>query len=414
MIIDTHDRNILRGLARQLADCAAEPVMAERREQWVAHNSLRSTRPLLLVFPEGAWQELIPEDALQCTAREPRWIEMGLRQKIYTREHFHDDSVVEPEWIVPAVINSTGWGLEPHVHASSDARGASAWEPVLNDTSDLQKMHFPELVYDEAQTRDNLYMMQELFDGILPVVLKGRAHISYHLTAQFIKLRGVTEMLMDMADRPAFIHDVMAFFEEGNRRELQQLIDMNLLSLNNDGTYQNSGGNGYTDELPAEGFDAAHIRPCDMWASAEAQELAAVSPEMHNEYALQYEKRLLEPFGLTGYGCCEDLTDKLDYVMSVPHIRRISCSPWADVDRCAKKLKGNYIFSWKPNPAHLVGRFDAEAIRNYIRHTLDVCRQHDCVLEIVLKDTHTVENHPERFNTWTQIARELIGEYTQQ
>ena len=33
-------------------------------------------------------------------------------------------------------------------------------------------------------------------------------------------------MLMDMMDRPEFIHEVMSFFEEGHRRELQQLIDM--------------------------------------------------------------------------------------------------------------------------------------------------------------------------------------------
>jgi hypothetical protein len=410
MTIDASEKTILRSLAQQLADMAVDPVMNERREQWVAHNSLRSTRPLLLVYPEGSWQELIPADTLQCSSREVRWIEMNLRQKIYTREHFHDDSVIEPEWIVPAVISNTGWGLEQRVQSSSVARGAYSWESVLNDTSDLQKMHFPELVYDEGKTMENLEMLEDLFDDILPVMLKGCTHISYHLTAQFIKLRGVTEMFMDMMDRPEFVHEVMAFFEEGHRRELLQLIDMDLLSLNNNGTYQNSGGNGYTDELPMEGYDAANVRPCDMWASAEAQEMASVSPEMHEEFALQYEKRLLEPFGLTGYGCCEDLTDKMDYVLTIPNIRRISCSPWADVERCAEKLKGNYIFSWKPNPAHLVGTFDAEAVRDYIGHTLDVCRQHDCVLEIVLKDTHTVENQPERFDEWTQIARDLINQ----
>ena len=70
-----------------------------------------------------------------------------------------------------------------------------------------------------------------------------------------------------------------------------------------------------------------------------------------------YERELLAPFGLTGYGCCEDLTRKLDDVFTIPHLRRISISPFADVDRCAEKLKGAYIYSWKPNPAHLVGEF---------------------------------------------------------
>jgi hypothetical protein len=129
---------------------------------------------------------------------------------------------------------------------------------------------------------------------------------------------------------------------------------------------------------------------------------------MHHKFMMRHEAQLLEPFGLTGYGCCEDLSKKLEHVMALPHMRRISCSPFANVDVCAEKLKGRFIFSWKPNPADLVGDFDAAAIRRYIRHTLDVTRAQGCVLEMVLKDTHTCQHHPERFDEWTRIAREEL------
>ncbi len=59
MAFDSHDRNILRDLAKEVAEVAALPVMAERRKNWCEHNSLRSTKPLMLVFPEGSWEELI-------------------------------------------------------------------------------------------------------------------------------------------------------------------------------------------------------------------------------------------------------------------------------------------------------------------------------------------------------------------
>ena len=126
----------------------------------------------------------------------------------------------------------------------------------------------------------------------------------------------------------------------------------------------------YSDELPQKDFTGT-VRLKDLWACAQAQELALVLPEMHEEFVLGYEKRLLEPFGLTGYGCCEDLTNKLDHIFRIPHIRRISISPFADVARCAAKLKGDYIFSWKPHPAHMVGRFKEDMIRQYIRRTLE-------------------------------------------
>jgi hypothetical protein len=81
------------------------------------------------------------------------------------------------------------------------------------------------------------------------------------------------------------------------------------------------------------------------------------------------------------------------------------------VDTCAPKLKSNYIFSWKPHPAHLVGEFDEALIRRYLRHTLELAQQNENVLEIILKDTHTCEQHPQRFDRWTQICRELITEF---
>ena len=215
--------------------------------------------------------------------------------------------------------------------------------------------------------------------------------------------------MLDLALRPQMVNDIMSRLVDAYLCELDQWEALGLLSPNDDNTRIGSGGYGHTDELPGEGFDAGHVRPQDMWASAEAQELAQVSPEMHAEFSLQYEKRLLAPFGLSGYGCCEDLTRKLDDVLTIPNLRRISISPWADVEKCAEKLGDRYIFSWKPHPAHLVGEFNADAVRQYIRHALDATR--GCVLEMLLKDTHTCENHPERFDEWTRIARELVEEY---
>jgi len=163
---------------------------------------------------------------------------------------------------------------------------------------------------------------------------------------------------------------------------------------------------GYTDELPKPGYDPERVRPCDMWVSAESQELAQVSPAMHAEFALAYERPLLEPFGLAGYGCCEDLTLKLPDVMAIPNMRRISIAPFADVGKCAEQMGNGFIFSWKAHPAHLAAEFHPDQIRAYIQHTLDVTR--GCVLEMILKDTHTCNHHPERFTEWTRLARGLV------
>jgi len=406
MSVSERDRKIVRDLARRVAEIAAMPVMVERRELWTRHNRLEPTRPLILVFPEGAWGELLPGSALACEGEELRGIEWGLRSRIYQYERIGDDSVIERDWVVGKAVSDTGWGLVPRHVPSSAERGAWGFDPVILEPADLRKLRAPRVVYDEKETERRLRLAQDLLGDILDVKLKGVSHISFHLMSLYCQLRGLVQVMLDMYENPSMLHDAMSILEEGNRGLVRQYVEMNLLSLNNDGTYHSSGGVGYTTELPAPGFDPARVRPCDMWSSAESQEMAQVSPEMHWEFAMAYEARLLEPFGLNGYGCCEDLTEKLDYVLRLPNMRRISISPFANVRRCAEKLGARYIFSWKPHPAHLVGEFDEEQIRRYIARALDETR--GCVVEMILKDTHTCEGRPERFTRWVELAREQV------
>ncbi len=408
MSIGTSDRKILRDLAKQVRDIAALPVMEERRQLWRRHNALRPLRPMILVFPEGGWGELITDRDMRCSGERARGIEWNLRTRIYYHENLDDDTVIEGDFILHRVVRSTGWGLEARYEPSTEERGAWAFDPVLVEPEDLEKLQLPEIHCDEEATRRRLREAEELLGDILEVRLKGVDCVSFHLMAQLCRLHGLKETMMDMAARPGFVHDAMAILEEGHRRRVEQYQALGLLDLNNDGTYHSSGGVGYTDELPADDFDGEHVRPCDMWGSAEAQELAGVSPDMHEEFSLAYEKRLLEPFGLNGYGCCEDLTRKLNYVLEIPNIRRISISPFADVEECAEKLRGDYILSWKPHPAHLCGEFNPERIRRYIAQALEAARRHGCVLEMILKDTHTCDQQPERFTRWTGIVRELV------
>ena len=406
--IANQDRTILRELAKRVAEIAAEPVMAERRQRWRRHNDLKSTCPIVWVSPEGSWRELLPESAMKCEGKKARGIEASLRRNIYCYEHFHDDAVIEPYWTATKAVRNTGWGMEEKWDYSGDPTGAKGFHPQILEPADLKKLRHPEVIHDEQAGRRNLEQMQELLGDILPVRFKGVAHVSFHLMRIYIGLRGLEQVMLDMYENPGMLHEAMAFLEAGSRRLVEQYVEMDLLSLNNDDTYHSSGGKGYTDELPRADFDGERVRPCDMWASAEAQELAQVSPQMHVEFSMDCEKRLLAPFGRNGYGCCEDLTRKLDDVLTIPNIRRISISPWADVEKCAEKLKGDYIFSWKPHPGMVAGDFDPGRIRHYIRRALQVTKANGCAVEMILKDTHTCEHRPERFTVWTQIAREEV------
>ena len=230
------------------------------------------------------------------------------------------------------------------------------------------------------------------------------------LAGTFVELRGLTQAMMDMCDRLEWVHGLIDFLAEGMHRVIRSLEEQCLLGLNHREEYVGSGGMGYTDELPADDYDGKLVRPKDMWGFSTAQGFSDVSPAMHDEFILAHKKPLLDLFGVNCYGCCEPLHGKLDIVLEIPRIRRISISPWADVPTSAERLGSDYIFSWKPNAARLVGvRFDGELIRTEIEQTIDVCRGNGCRMEIVLKDTHTCNDEPRRFDDWSRIVSGMAG-----
>jgi len=128
---------------------------------------------------------------------------------------------------------------------------------------------------------------------------------------------------------------------------------------------------------------------------------------MHEEFALSHERLYLDLFGLNCYGCCEPLHRKLDAIFrQVPRLRRLSVSPWADVDVCADALGQRCIFSWKPNPAVLAA--DHCDRRRWRRGLEQFCRRtRNNVVEIIMKDTHTVRDQPQRMWDWVRLAREV-------
>lgn len=420
-MINREDRFILRNLARQVREIASGNRNKEYRMIWQQHNDLSYKRPLIVVFPEGSWREIITMKQLQCEGDEARKIEYDLRKRIFYHDEIKDDAVIEGSLKVHKHIKglpdceinlNIDWGVPLKRKECTNADGAFGFSPVLNDHLSLDGFRYPEIEYLEKETLAELEEKQDIFGDILDVQLKGIEFISFHIMYYYSAYRGLENMMYDFYDEPEFMHALINFFTEGYQKIIDECLKQELFSLNNTGVYQGSGGFGNTNDLPGKEFDGTHIRLCDLWASAEAQETSSVSPEQVEEFVMSYERRLLSQFGLTAYGCCEGLHDKLGSVFQLKNIRRISVSPFAKVKECAEQIRDKAIYSWKPNPIYLSSpEFEEQKIRDYIRRTLSVTKENNCIVEMILADTHTCHNETGRFKRWVTILRECISEY---
>jgi hypothetical protein len=411
LAITQKDKTILRDLARQLAEVAALPVQQEKAELWRRLNRLDPVRPMVWCNVAGScWEEMLGEDELQTTAPWCRGQEMALRQHLYHWEHIKDDRVFDSTIVCPIAIHDTGWGIEVNATRPDHWFGASRYNTVIEKESDIDMIQMPQVSVDWEATERNCERLHEAYDEVLAIERRGRDGFWFAIMDEFIRWRGIQRVFVDMVDRPQWVHEAMARMTRGWLGRLDQLESQDLLCLNNGNQRVGSGAFGFTDELPQSDFDATHVRTTDMWGHAATQIFSEVSPAMHDEFALRYERQFCERFGMSSYGCCEPLHLKVDIAKTIPNLRRLSMSPWVDVAVGAAAVGRDCIFSWKPNPAILGGEeWCPELAREQIRDALE--KSKGCVVEIVMKDLHTCRREPHRIWEWTQIASELAEEY---
>jgi hypothetical protein len=216
---------------------------------------------------------------------------------------------------------------------------------------------------------------------------------------------------MDMADRPELIHKTMKKFCEiytarYEQMEAQGLLDYRFPSMNATPTH--------TDDLPAGDYDyrnAAASRLKDMWYCGTAQLFVSASPDMNDEFNLQYLLPFMSRCGLSYYGCCEPLHNFIAHLRKVPNLRKIGASPWTHLREQAEQMGGDYVLSRKPNPALVAGKLNPAAIQDEIRETIEVCRETGTPFEYILKDISTVNYKVSNLTEWEKLVTGVIDRY---
>ena len=130
---------------------------------------------------------------------------------------------------------------------------------------------------------------------------------------------------------------------------------------------------------------------------------------MHMEFDIEYIKPAMAECGLVYYGCCEPLDKKMDIVEKILNLRKVSITPWADVNIAAEAIGHKFVLSSKPNPASVAGiHLDHANLKKEITSILDACSRNGCSCELVLKDISTCCGHPQNIFEWEQIVMEIV------
>ena len=406
------DKEVLRSLAERYSAIAHLDVQKERIERYYRTVGMEEMRPVVLI-DEVPWGE-IRDDALvnQCENEAYRGLEGLLRCALYQWEHFQVDRVFPPVFQIGKRIRSTGIGIGVRDNVIKGDTGAyiasHEYEDQLKTEEDLEKLELPVISYDKEGTEKAAELAVDVFAGLMEIEVVGTS-FQYNIWDQISCFRGVDSLLLDLAVRPDFMHRMARRFKEIAAETFRQYLELDLLHTSPVLLHCTPA---CSRELPAADF-AGVPRAADVWGRCSAQIFSAVSPEMHDEFDLEYNQELFGRCGLLYYGCCEPLDRKVDILRKrFGNLRKISITPWADPEIAARSMGSELVMAAKPNPAFVGGQsFNPAPVEEEIRRYLDACKEYGTTCEFVLKDVSTIGNRPENLTRWAETVSGVIDRY---
>ena len=417
------DRSVLRELAQRVAEIAALPVQEEKKRLWGKLNGLRPERPMVTI-DQLCWNELNIDNKLTLACEDPECqnYEDRLRKILFQWEYFPVDMVVEPYVNVTRAIEGAptttnnlpgalfGMKIQEQTLATDPANSIVShhYENQFKSIEDvMQKIQMPVVTHDQGETRRRMEKAQWLFDGIMPLREEGWGYDPYLSCWDPIAMwMGMEAVLYGLIDEPEKMHALIGRVVQGYTTMLDQLEEQKLLYSYPQALVHTTGA--WIDDQKTIDPNSRPAGTKDMWMYSMAQPFILVSPAMFKEYEIDYCMPLYERFAHVYYGCCEPMERKLDIVKRVPHVRKISVSPWANRESCAEQIGADFVFSNKPSPVFFAGdSFDGETVRKDLENTRTICKQFKCPLEYIFKDVSTIRNDPARLIETSKIAMQI-------
>lgn len=405
--MNAKDKEIVREFAKRYMEFASSEEQLKTTQRMQDTNDLKIVRPPVLI-DEFPWAQMMGFDKdLPCQCEDPaaRRVEAYFRGILFLRKHFRADLNTEPFFRVTMAYDSTGIGITRKEETLSTNHKTNIvshkYEDLLEDEDSVELIQIPTFTPRPDKDEKAMEFYTDLLGDSIPVKLCGLGPIVHNAWDKIVNLRGMEPVLYDLYDRPEHLHALR-----------KRLLDVTIAEMDfRESCMKTDPTSPIIHRTPARVSGLAEDGLKATWLRTQAQPFSEISPEMHEEFDINYTLQIADRFGYTYYGCCEPLDQKLDIVCKIPNLRKIGVTPWAKEEIMAERMGGKYVYSRKPNPANVAVKTDPEVVRKETETTVKLCQKYGCPVEFILKDISTFSSRPENLIVWANTVADVLDAY---
>ena len=205
--VSLKDREILRRLAARQYEYSQLPIMKERVKEWVLHNQLQGTRPMIHIEVGTFEHEIIP-GLLQCETNLGRKIETTLYRNIVNHEICGDDRVVSDYFGINWETYFRLFDREITKTHAKDSVGHHFNYIISDLQEDLPKLGKTTFGVNREKSLEYKACVEELFGDILPIKMTGGCLYAVP-TQDVVHMMGMEQMFFAIYDYPDEFHQLM-------------------------------------------------------------------------------------------------------------------------------------------------------------------------------------------------------------
>lgn len=257
--------------------------------------------PYVLEIEPALWHHVLEFDVERFYTDPAVYLEYWLRIALYRFENFHCDVPLTCGIDIDfsSVFVPSLFGVEV-VYAPDEAPWIGG-DPVWRTEKDFAKAKFPDFY------RSGLSPLAHRFYDEIREMVGGDFHVHFIPWRKgpfslLTHLRGYSQLLCDLYDRPGFVHESMAFVTEAMERW-------------------------YSERKVFTGEE----RFGPIFLGNDEVNTPSLSPAMYEEFVLPYETQLSSYFGGIDYWhSCGDTSRLAELIARIPNVHMFDAGPWTD------------------------------------------------------------------------------------